>query len=162
PLRLLDASAADPVVLVLRGWAPRDARDRTQVPALPDSAAEPLAVEGVAVAQLSQLLALGRAQAPRALPAIWPNLDYADYEQASGLRVARMVVYQHPDPSARAADSTLIAATLQVAVGPATHYGYAVQWFALSVALAAWGAYLGWRAQRDGARRRGGPSSDLR
>lgn len=152
PLRLLDASPSDPVVLVLRGWAPRDARDRTRVPALQDRVAEPVALEGVAVAQLSQLLALGRTQAPRALPAIWPNLDYGAYEQASGLHVARMVVYQHRDTRAHALDSGLAAVTLQLAAGPETHYGYAVQWFALSLALAAWGVYLGWRAWRDGAR----------
>lgn len=144
PLRLLGASEGDPVVLVLRGWAPRDARDRTKLPAVQGGGGE-VQVEGIAVAALSHLMQLSSAPPASAFPAIWQNLDYAQYERASGLRVARLVVY-----GSAADDSALAPAALHVAVGPETHYGYAAQWLALSAMLVVLGIYFAGRARGKG------------
>ncbi len=144
PLRLADAAQDTAVVLVLRGWAPRDPTDRLRLPSTLDASGE-VNVEGVAVAQLSHLLQLGAAPSAGPLPAVWQNLDLPAFAVASGLTVAPFVVQQ---TDAASAHEGLTRVPLQVAVGPEQHYGYAAQWFALSALIAGLSIYLG-RRQRS-------------
>ncbi len=144
PLRLSGAETNARVVLVLRGWAPRDARDRMRLPVTVDAPGE-IEIEGVAVAQISHLLQLGAAQQSGPLPAVWQNLDLPSFEAASGLKVERFVLHQ-TDAAVDAEELTRLP--LRVAVGPAQHYGYAAQWFALSALMAGLSIYLGWRQRR--------------
>jgi len=142
PLRLAGPDAA--VVLVLRGWVPRDPKDRLHVPTIA-TPQEPVIVEGVARAHLSALLDLGQGPPMGPLPAIWQNLDFAAFESASGLRVARWVLHQ---TQPNAAEPGLLRVPLRVAGHAQRHVGYAVQWFALCAVIAVFSLYFGWRTYR--------------
>ena len=140
PLRLADEGAA---VLVFRGWAPRFPADRLRVPQFAPASGE-VDVEGVAVPGLSKLLELGKASYATPLPAVWQNLDYAVFEAASGIKVARFVVHQ-TDPARDG--EPLTRQPLRIAAGVDRHYGYAVTWFSLAVLIAGLTVFFGWRAR---------------
>ena len=138
-LRLADGAH----VLVDRGWAPRDPRDRARTPALPTPAAE-VTVEGMALERAPRLLDLGGAPSGEEhLPALWQNLDYERFERAAGVPVARIVVQQ-----GSALDDGLVREVPRFDAGVERHRGYAVQWYALAVLSAALTAIFGWRAAR--------------
>ncbi len=126
PLQLEDGSW----LLVNRGWAARDPADRTHTPAVTRLAGEQT-IEGVALADAGRLLSLGQASFPAPLPAIWQNLDYAEFERASGLTVAHLVVQQ----TSAAADG-LERHWSAPWFGVDMHRGYAVQWFSLAALIA--------------------------
>jgi surfeit locus 1 family protein len=88
-------------------------------------------IDGLAVTHAPRLLELGEGGNAAALPAIWQNLDYAQYERASGLAVARLVVQQ-----TSVADDGLTRRWARPASGVDTHRGYAFQWYALSALIA--------------------------
>jgi len=136
---LLDGGGA---VLVNRGWVARDAADRSRRPAIGEPVGE-VAIEGLAVAQVPRLLELGEGANAGALPAIWQNLDYARYESASGLAVARLVVQQ-----AGGDGDGLVRRWVRPASGVDKHRGYAFQWYALSALIALLTLYFGTRAWR--------------
>lgn len=143
PLLLDGASAA---VLVNRGWAPRNSHDRTALPPV-GQPQDVVALDGVGWPQVPRLLDLGPGPAPGPLPAIWQNLDFVDYERASGLAVARFVVQQ-----SSSLDDGLLRQWPRPDTGVNTHRGYAVQWFALAALIAALALGLGIRAVRRGGR----------
>ncbi len=138
PLRL---EGTDMAILVMRGFAARDPADRQRLPVIgtPDG---DVIVEGLALAEPPRLLELGAAPPPGALPAIWQNLDYARFEQASGLRVARVVVQQRSD----SADG-LVRHWPQPSAGVEKHRGYALQWYALAALLAVLAAIVLFRGR---------------
>jgi surfeit locus 1 family protein len=141
---VLDGGA---VVLVNRGWIARDAADRARRPPI----AEPrgvVEIDGLAVTHAPRLLELGEGGNAAALPAIWQNLDYAQYERASGLAVARLVVQQ-----TSAADDGLTRRWARPASGVDTHRGYAFQWYALSALIAVLTVFFSVRAWRARALR---------
>jgi surfeit locus 1 family protein len=139
PLKLADGA----VVLVNRGFAPRDPRDRAQ---LPDVARPPgeVNVEGLAVAQTSRVLALGEnAPAAEGRATIWQNLDFDEFERASGLAVARWVVQQ-----TGGADEGLLRNWPRLASGVDKHRGYAAQWYSLAALIVVLTVFFGARALR--------------
>lgn len=139
PLRLADGG----VVLVNRGFARRDPRDRTRLPAVarPD---EEVTIEGLAVAQTSRVLQIGEnAPAGTGQPAVWQNLDFDAFERASGLTVAHWVVQQ-----TSGADDGLLRHWPRLAAGVDKHHGYALQWFALAALITALTLFFGVRALR--------------
>jgi len=139
PLRLADG----PVVLVNRGFARRDPRDRTRLPEVARPAEE-VTVEGLAVAQTARVLQIGEnAPAGEGRPAVWQNLDFEAFERASGLAVARWVVQQTGGP-----DDGLLRNWPRLAAGVDKHHGYALQWFALAALIAALTLFFGLRALR--------------
>ncbi|MCU0950288.1 MAG: SURF1 family protein [Burkholderiaceae bacterium] len=141
PLTLADGA----VVLVNRGWVARDPADRARRPPIGQPAGE-LTIEGLAVTHAPRLLELGDGGNAGALPAIWQNLDYAQYEAASGLSVARLVVQQ----TSAMADG-LQRRWVRPASGVDKHRGYAVQWYGLSALIAILTLFFGvraWRARR--------------
>jgi surfeit locus 1 family protein len=136
PLRLADGA----VVLVNRGFARRDPRDRLRLPevARPDGE---VTVVGLAVAQTARVLQLGQnAPAAGGRPAVWQNLDYDDFERTSGLTVARWVVQQ-----LNGADDGLLRNWPRLASGVDKHRGYALQWFALAALITVLTAVVGLR-----------------
>jgi surfeit locus 1 family protein len=142
PLRLDDGA----VILVNRGFAPRDPNDRARLPQVVRPGGE-VTVEGLAVAQTSRVLSLGDSApvaAPR--PLVWQNLDFDAFERASGLAVARWVVQQ----TGGEADG-LLRDWPRLATGVDRHRGYAVQWFSLAGLIAAITLFLGARALRGRA-----------
>ncbi len=129
-------------ILVMRGFAARDPADRQRLPAIGEPPGE-VVVEGLAVAEAPRLLELGAGPRPGPLPAIWQNLDYAAFEQASGRRVARIVVQQTSE-----GDDGLARRWLRPSAGVEKHRGYAFQWYALAVLLAVLAAVVLFRGRR--------------
>ena len=138
PLRLEDGTAA---VLINRGWAARDARDPARIPDLTTPAGA-VPIEGLAVARVPRLLELASTVTP-ALPGIWPNLEFEDYERAAGFAVARVVVQQTNDTA-----DGLRRVWPRPAAGVEKHRGYALQWYGLAALSAGLTLYFGGRALR--------------
>ncbi len=128
PLRLADGS----VVLVQRGWLPRDLRDRTALPAY-RTPAGPVAVQGLIAPALARLYEFEAA----ASGPFRQNLPLVDYARETGLPLRPWVLVQE---DANPLQATQPAATpdglLRKWPAPATgvhkHQGYAFQWFSLS------------------------------
>jgi surfeit locus 1 family protein len=134
PMRI----GVEPLVLVNRGWIARDLRDPAARPRIATSG-DPVEIEGLAVERVSRLLELSRPQTLR-VPGIWPNLDFDDYEKATGLHVARFVVQQtsvQPDGLQRS--------WLRPDYRVETHRGYALQWYGLALLSGGLTAYFGLR-----------------
>jgi surfeit locus 1 family protein len=137
----LEIEGADAVVLVVRGFVARDPVDRQRLPAVGMPEGE-VVVEGLVLAEAPRLLDLGGGPPPGPLPAIWQNLDYDAFEQASGYRVARLVVQQTSD-----SDDGLARRWPQPSSGVEKHRGYAFQWYALAALLAVLAAVALFRAR---------------
>jgi surfeit locus 1 family protein len=120
PLRL--AGRAD-AILVQRGWAPRNAADRSRLPALVTPAGE-VEVVGRLAAAPSRLYELGaEAGGP-----IRQNLDPTGFAAEAGLALLPLTVVQ-TEPAG--GDDGLLRRWPAPDAGLHKHYGYAFQWFAL-------------------------------
>jgi surfeit locus 1 family protein len=125
PLRLAGESDA---VLVQRGWAPRDARDRS---ALPKVAAP---VSGEALGRVAPPPArLYEFAADEAGP-IRQNLDLDRFSREIGVPLRPLSLLQQED--ATVADDGLLRHWPRPAVDVHKHQGYAFQWFALCALIA--------------------------
>lgn len=120
PLRLADGRA----VLVQRGWAPRDAADRTRLPALPAASGE-VVIDGRIAPPPARLFEFSATESGR----IRQNLDLDAFARETGLRLAPVTV-QQTEPAAGA--DGLRRDWPAPATGVAKHHGYAFQWFGLS------------------------------
>jgi surfeit locus 1 family protein len=141
----LQLSGDGAVVLVFRGWAPRDPADRLRQPRI-ESTTGQVDIEGIAVSELSKLLQLGESTYAVPLPAIWQNLDFDRFESESGLAVARFVLHQ---TDATREGEGLMRQPVRAAAGVDRNYGYAVQWFSLAALIAGLAAFFSWRAHRS-------------
>ncbi len=133
PLALADGR----VLLVQRGWTPRDAAERTRLTAPPPPAGE-VAIAGRIAATPSRLYEFeSAASAPKGT--IRQNLDLDAFARETGLALAPFVVVQE-DGATPLADG-LLRHWPAPAADVAKHYGYAFQWFAmcaLIIGLYAW------------------------
>lgn len=125
PLQLADGS----VVVVQRGWLPRDAADRTKVdpPPLPEG---PVEVAGRIAPPPSRLFEFSAvASGP-----IRQNLDMAAFagEVGRSLRPLSIVVEDGP----KAPRDGLLRQWPLPAADVHKHYGYAFQWFAMATLIA--------------------------
>jgi surfeit locus 1 family protein len=120
PLRL---AGRDDLILVQRGWAPRNQLDRQQLPPLATPSGE-VTVEGRLVASPSRLYELGQGSTGT----IRQNLDPAAFAVESGLKLLPLTVVQ---TTADTPDDTLLRHWPAPDLGLQKHYGYAFQWFAL-------------------------------
>lgn len=123
PLRLEDSAA---VVMVQRGWVPRNFEDRTRVPML-DTPVGPVRVQGRIVPAPSKLYELGDA----GTGAIRQNLDLAKFRAETGLALVGVSIQQ-----AEASGDGLVRDWPQISTGVDKHYGYAFQWFGLCALIA--------------------------
>lgn len=131
-------------VLVQRGWVPRDANERTRVPAVP-SPAGVVAIEGRIAPPPSRLYELGaEAQGP-----IRQNLDIDAFARETGLKLRPLSVLQ-ADGAGTAGDG-LLRQWPAPAVDVHKHYGYAFQWFALAALIT--GLYVWFQLVRPRLRR---------
>ncbi|MBV8124807.1 MAG: SURF1 family protein [Burkholderiaceae bacterium] len=121
----LQLSGTKLTVLVQRGWIPRDAADRSRLPAVPRPADE-VRVLGRLVPSPSRVYELGAG----ASGAIRQNLDPQAYGRELGLPVPAAAVLE----DGSAADG-LLRDWPAPAVDIQKHYGYAFQWFALCVLM---------------------------
>lgn len=118
PLRLADQG----LVLVQRGWVPRNFADRQALPALPQASDEQR-VQGRLIVAPSRAYELGAAQGTSS---IRQNLDPAAYAHEIGAPLLPITVLQTD------ADSDgLLRHWPAPDFGVSKHYGYAFQWFAL-------------------------------
>lgn len=126
PLRL--AGSTD-VVLVQRGWVPRNFGQRTVLPAVA-SPPGTVAVEGVIAMAPSRLFEFsGAASGP-----IRQNLDPTTYGRETGLPLLPIVIVESATP-ANAGDG-LERHWPPPATGVQVHYGYVFQWSAIGVGIA--------------------------
>jgi surfeit locus 1 family protein len=124
PLRLPDGGA----VVVQRGWIARDDSDPMKVPTLPATSG-PAKVFGHAAPWPAHWIDIGHgAPGP-----VRQNLELAPFAAESGLALRPLTVIE--DATADNAVDGLRRDWPVPEVGVATNYGYAVQWFAMSLAF---------------------------
>jgi len=124
PLRLESGT----VVLVQRGWAPRDPVLPNKPPAI-KNAPDTLQVGGQWISPPSRLMELDSAanSADTSFSQVRQNLDLAQYEHDTGLKI-RAVMRQNST-----ADDGLSRDWPNLASRAQTNRGYAFQWFAMAV-----------------------------
>ena len=119
------------VVIVQRGWAPRNFMDRTVLPEV-QTPAGTVTIEGKLEAPPSKLMELeaahGGADPDEQKSRIRQNADIALWAQQSGLPLLALSVVQ-----SGSASEGLLRDWPQINAGVQKHYGYAFQWFGLSV-----------------------------
>ena len=118
-------AGGDDVVLVARGWTPRDPAVHDRVPQVPTPGGR-TTIEGLAILHPARVMELGKAPPPRP-GAIVQNVDPAGFAQASGLRTLPVLVEQtSPDGTG------LTRKWPAPAVDVDRNKGYAFQWYALA------------------------------
>ncbi len=127
PLRLLPqpGQGGDAVVLVQRGWVPRNFSDRQQLPAITTPAGE-ITITGRIAPAPSKLYDFDGAPAG----AIRQNLDLAAFRAETGLPLVEGSVQQTGAPS-----EGLLRDWPVPASSADKNYGYAFQWWALCGAI---------------------------
>lgn len=128
-------------VLVQRGWAPRDVRDRAALPTVPTEAGR-VRVAGVVAPPPGRTFALGDADTG----VLRQNLDVESFGRERGLALRPLSIRQDEGPP----EDGLRRQWPAPAADVQKHYGYAFQWFALSsllTGLYVWFQLLGpwWR-----------------
>lgn len=130
PFSLVDGG----VVLVLRGWLPRDPRERTRVPLVHTPTGE-IEIEGRIRRDAGQVLQLGK---PEKLQpgAIVQNLTPSEWSAASGQPALPFIIEQTGMPgtaeSGLAGGPALVRDWPQPSFGADKHRAYAFQWYALA------------------------------
>jgi surfeit locus 1 family protein len=147
PLRLPDGSA----VVVQRGWVARDDADPMKVPPVA-SPAGPVTVFGHVAPWPSHWIDIGHG----AGGAVRQNLEPAPFAAESGLALRPATVVEDAGAGNGADGLRRDWPSGDGGVGVTTNYGYAVQWFAMSVAFL--GLYVWLQFVRP--RRHGPGSSD--
>jgi surfeit locus 1 family protein len=144
PMRI---EGSDRHVLVLRGWLPRDPRERTRLPEFrtPAGLTE---VTGVAEATIAQAFELQRAPAPGPGDRIWQNLDFEVFESWSQMTLQRVLLRQSPDPGT---NDGLIRDPAAAGPDGAKNRGYAFQWYALAATTLGLWLYFSFFRRRIGS-----------
>ena len=129
------------VILVARGWFPRNAADRTRLPAIPVPSG-PVRIEGIAHRSAGHVLQLGQAAAIEP-GAIVQNLEPAEFARASKLPLQNFIIEQTSD-----AGDKLVRDWPQASAGVDKHRGYAFQWYALAATALIFFLVTGFRRAR--------------
>ena len=124
PFRIADSGD---VVLVARGWFPRDPVDRTRVPEVPVPKGRQH-IEGSVRSHATRVMQLGDASAIKP-GAILQNIEPAGFAAASGLHVQAFIIEQRNDTH-----DGLVRDWPAPSAGVDKHRGYAFQWYALAAA----------------------------
>ena len=122
PLQLRGTSA---VVLVQRGWVPRNFQDRTRVPDVVTPAGT-VQVKGRVAAPPSRLYEFSAGDSAQGSSRIRQNLDLAAFRSATQLPLLDLSVVQLGEPGEGMQRDWPV-----VSSGVDKHYGYAFQWFGL-------------------------------
>lgn len=138
PLRL---AASGEVVLVARGWFPRNAAERTRLPVIPVPAGVQR-IEGVAHRSAGHVLQLGQAAAIEP-GAILQNLEPAELARASKLPLQEFIIEQTSDTA-----DGLVRDWPLASAGVDKHRGYAFQWYALAATALLFFLVTGFRRAR--------------
>lgn len=132
-------------VVVARGWAPRDALDRTRLPPAPLPVGL-TQVEGVLRRDAGHVLQLGQADAPRP-QAILQNLEVDALARASGMTLSSYVIEQ--GAGTPGSEDGLVRDWPLPSLGIERHRGYAVQWYALAAMAIVFFIVTGYRRGRN-------------
>jgi cytochrome oxidase assembly protein ShyY1 len=122
PLRL---HGSEQVVMVARGWFPRDQAVRTKLPTIPVKSGQ-VRIEGVIRHTAGRVLSLGQ-DVPLQPGAIVQNLNLAEFGRASGLSLQDHIIEQTNDTN-----DQLVRDWPRPSFGVDKHRGYAFQWYALA------------------------------
>lgn len=122
PLRI---GTSDMHVLVNRGWTAAD-RDRSKLPQL-STPGGPIVVSGIASAAVQKTLELSKEMVSGR---VWENLDLERYRSATGLRLQPVMILQQSDIK-----DGLVRQWVRPDTGVGRNLGYALQWFAMAVAV---------------------------
>lgn len=150
PLRI-DGGASS-VVIVNRGWIPRNGRDRTAI-APYATPSEPVVIEGYVLENEPKLLELGEAP-PGKLGGLWQNFDFDAWSRASGQMPLRLIVRQNAGaggPAGLSADGLVRdwpEAGSALSEQIRKHQGYAFQWYSLAALLAGLALFFEIRKRR--------------
>lgn len=139
PLKLSDSTCPGGIVLVQRGWWPRDAQDRQRLPNWRDADGE-VELRGVVLPHVSRTFALGDEGPPprEAHPVLRQNVDDAFWRAWLGQSPLPGAVLQgHPEAMTSVSPAGFAPPDLrrdwpQPDLGVDKHHAYAAQWFALS------------------------------
>lgn len=121
----LELAAGASVVLVQRGWVPRNFQDRNVLAAV-DTPAGEVQVRGHLAPEPAQNFSLGSGQKELGFLRIRQNLGLADFRAETGLPLAAFAVVQEGPAS-----QGMLRDWAPVSSGVEKNYGYAFQWFAL-------------------------------
>ncbi|WP_454056251.1 SURF1 family protein [Cupriavidus sp. Marseille-Q8015] len=138
PLRL----ARGATVLVLRGWLPRDAQDRTRIAPFTTPAGE-VTLTGTALAGVPRVYSLGQSAGAEAGQKIRQNVEIGAYAKELGTPLLPLVVEQTTDTG-----DGLRRDWTPAGFGADRHYGYAFQWFGLAALTLVLVVVLGVRRAR--------------
>ncbi|VVE11115.1 SURF1 family protein [Pandoraea pneumonica] len=141
----------DRVVLVNRGWLPRDLRDRAAIMPYATPAGD-VTIEGIAQPDPSRAFELGHGGSAAGMM-IRQNLDVNDYAHETGLPLQPFVIMQSNDTG-----DHLLRDWPAPASGADRNYGYMAQWFGMSLIL----ALLGLRLAYKRGRRLENPAQNMR
>lgn len=122
----LQLDGSERVVLVQRGWVPRNFEQRDKLPAI-STAEGPVQVQGRLALPPGKLFELG----PQDSGAIRQNLDLAQWSAQTHLGALAVLLTQTGAPS-----EGLLRDWPPPQLGVEKHYGYALQWFGMATALA--------------------------
>ncbi len=122
PLRI---GTSDMHVLINRGWVAAD-RDRSKLPQVstPEGTVD---ITGIATAAAQKTLELSKEMVSGR---VWENLDLERYRNATGLLLQSVMVLQEGDIK-----DGLVRHWARPDIGVGKNIGYAVQWFAMAVAV---------------------------
>ncbi|KDP88667.1 SURF1 family protein [Cupriavidus basilensis] len=139
PLRVVANDPGAPAVLVLRGWLPRDAQDRTRIAPFPTAEGD-VELDGTALAAVPRVFSLGQGASAEAGQKIRQNVDLAAFAKELGVPLQPFVLEQRSDNGDGLARDWAPADT-----GADRHYGYAFQWFGLAALTLVLLVALSWR-----------------
>ena len=123
PFKLKDS---EQTLLVMRGWLPRDAQNRLQLPITPTPQGV-LQLEGKVRESVGHVMQLG-SEPPLQSGVIRQNLEVTELSKASGLKLENFIIEQISDT-----EDGLIRDWPQPSLGMEKHRGYAFQWYGLAV-----------------------------
>ncbi|OXJ01507.1 hypothetical protein CFB48_15905 [Burkholderia sp. AU33647] len=132
------------VVLVNRGWLPRNISDRTAIEPFATPAGD-VEIVGIARADASRAFELGEGGSA-AHQKIRQNLDVAAYAKETGLPLQPFVIQQTSDDGDKLVRDWPAATT-----GVERNYGYMFQWWAMAAAALGFGLYAARRAAKKSA-----------
>ena len=127
PLQLADSPR---VVLVQRGWAPRNFLERARLPEI-TTPAGPVQLEGRLAGPPARLYEFAPTAQGEGSSRIRQNLELAAFAAETGLALAPLTVVQTQGPA-----DGLLRQWPAFSAGVEKHHGYAFQWFGLSGLIA--------------------------
>ena len=143
----LALDGSDAVIMVQRGWVPRNFVDRERLPPV-ETPAGAVQVQGRIMPAPPKLYEFTGANAPAGSSVIRQNLDLAAYSAQTRLMLRPFAVVQTGEAS-----QGLLRDWPEPATGTGKHYGYAFQWFGLSGLLGVlyvWFQFIApWRKARN-------------